>query len=181
MRQTTALLVLNALLLAAQPLHAAEPAAKPNVVFILCDDLGYGDVACNNPEGKIPTPHIDRLAAEGMRFTDAHTTSSVCTPTRYGVLTGRYNWRSRLQNGVLGGLSPRLIEPGRLTVAEQLQIQPDDTAVGYRVALGDEQWLIYRSLSEPRNRTLLGHNLSTEMLVARFDTDGEVEPLIEIE
>ncbi len=100
---------------------AAESAARPNIVFILCDDLGYGDVGCNNPEGKIPTPHIDRLAGEGMRFTDAHTTSSVCTPTRYGVLTGRYNWRSRLQQGVLGGLSPRLIEPGRLTVARLLQ------------------------------------------------------------
>ena len=95
----------------------AEPTVRPNVVFILCDDLGYGDVACNNPQGKIPTPCVDRLAREGMRFTDAHTTSSVCTPTRYGVLTGRYNWRSRLQSGVLGGLSPRLIEPGRLTVA----------------------------------------------------------------
>jgi len=101
--------------------NAAERGIKPNIVFILCDDLGYGDVACNNPEGKIPTPRIDRLAGEGMRFTDAHTTSSVCTPTRYSVLTGRYNWRSRLQSGVLGGLSPRLIEPGRLTVASMLK------------------------------------------------------------
>ncbi len=63
-----------------------------------------------------------------MRFTDAHTTSSVCTPTRYGVLTGRYNWRSRLQNGVLGGLSPRLVEPGRLTVAELLRQRGYHTA-----------------------------------------------------
>jgi len=101
---------------------------KPNVVFILCDDLGYGDVKCNNPDGKIGTPNVDRLAAAGMRFTDAHTTSSVCTPTRYGVLTGRYNWRSRLQSGVLGGLSPRLIEPGRLTVAELLRRQGYHTA-----------------------------------------------------
>jgi len=101
--------------------NAAEPMAKPNIIFILCDDLGYGDVACNNPEGKIPTPRVDRLAREGMRFTDAHTTSSVCTPSRYGLLTGRYNWRSRLQSGVLGGLSPRLIEPGRLTVATMLK------------------------------------------------------------
>ena len=97
-----------------------EAASRPNIVFILCDDLGYGDVGCNNPECKIPTPRVDQLAAEGMRFTDAHTTSSVCTPTRYGVITGRYNWRSRLQTGVLGGLSPRLIEPGRLTVAKML-------------------------------------------------------------
>ncbi len=102
----------------ALPCRAAE---RPNVVFILCDDLGYGDVACNNPEGKIATPHLDRLASQGMRFTDAHTTSSVCTPTRYSTLTGRYNWRSRLQRGVLGGLSPPLIEPGRMTVAELLR------------------------------------------------------------
>ena len=109
-------------ILSTMPVSLSSAAAdKPNIVFILCDDLGYGDVACNNPEGKIHTPHIDRLAAEGMRFTDAHSTSSVCTPTRYSVLTGRYNWRSRLQNGVLGGLSPRLIEPGRLTVAGLLR------------------------------------------------------------
>lgn len=101
--------------------QAADAPRPPNVVFVLCDDLGYGDVRCNNPEGRIATPHIDRLAAAGMRFTDAHSTSSVCTPTRYGVLTGRYNWRSRLQSGVLGGMSPRLIEPGRLTVAELLR------------------------------------------------------------
>lgn len=99
----------------------ASAATQPNIVFILCDDLGYGDVGCNNPECKIPTPNVDRLASQGMRFTDAHTTSSVCTPTRYGVLTGRYNWRSRLQTSVLGGMSQRLIEPGRLTVAEMLR------------------------------------------------------------
>jgi len=137
MRRTTALLVLNALLLLAgqHTLRAAEPAAKPNVVFILCDDLGYGDVACNNPECKIPTPHVDRLAGEGMRFTDAHTTSSVCTPTRYSVLTGRYNWRSRLQSGVLGGLSPPLIEPGRLTVAVRLRAAKATPQPPLRLAL----------------------------------------------
>jgi arylsulfatase A-like enzyme len=96
-------------------------AENPNIVFILADDLGYGDVRCNFPAGKIATPNIDRLASESMRFTDAHTTSSVCTPTRYSLLTGRYNWRSRLQQGVLGGLSPRLIEPGRQTVASLLK------------------------------------------------------------
>ncbi len=101
---------------------------RPNIVLILCDDLGYGDVKCNNPRGRIATPHIDRLAAAGLRFTDAHTTSSVCTPTRYSLLTGRYNWRSRLQQGVLGGLSPALIEPGRLTVAAFLRQQGYHTA-----------------------------------------------------
>ena len=114
--------------LASWGLLAAEPVRRPNILFILCDDLGYGDVQCNNPAGKIPTPQIDRLTREGVRFTDAHGTSSVCTPTRYGLLTGRYNWRSRLQSGVLGGLSPRLIEPGRLTVASLLQQQGYHTA-----------------------------------------------------
>jgi len=103
------------------PLLAAPAASHPNIVLFLCDDLGYGDVKCNNPGGKIATPNIDKLASAGLRFTDAHATSSVCTPTRYSILTGRYNWRSRLQSGVLGGLSPRLIEPGRLTVAALLQ------------------------------------------------------------
>ena len=70
-------------------IHAAD---KPNVVFILADDLGYGDLS--HAGGRAPTPHCDRLAREGMLFTDSHTTSSVCTPTRYGILTGRYNWRS---------------------------------------------------------------------------------------
>ena len=96
-------------------------ADRPNIVFILCDDLGYGDVRCLNPQGKIATPNIDRLAAQGMIFTDAHSSSAVCTPTRYGLLTGRYNWRSRLQDGVMGGMSPPLIERGRLTVPTLLK------------------------------------------------------------
>ncbi len=109
----------------------ATAADKPNFVFILCDDLGYGDVKANNENGKIATPHMDAIAARGMRFTDAHSSSAVCSPTRYGVMTGRYNWRSKLQNGVLGGLSPRLIEPGRMTVASMLHDQGYKTdAVG---------------------------------------------------
>ncbi len=103
-------------------------ADRPNFVFILCDDLGYGDVKCLNPEGKIATPHMDAVAARGMRFTDAHSSSAVCSPTRYGVMTGRYNWRTKLQSSVLGGLSPRLIEEGRMTVAAMLKAQ------GYRTA-----------------------------------------------
>ncbi len=104
-------------------------AEKPNIVFILADDLGIGDIRAFNKDSKIPTPNYDRLAAGGMKFTDAHTPSSVCTPTRYGLLTGRYNWRSKLQSGVLGGLSPRLIEPGRTTVAAMLKEQGYNTAV----------------------------------------------------
>ena len=93
-------------------------ASKPNIVYILADDLGYGDVQSLNPQrGKIKTPHLDRLASQGMIFTDAHSGSSVCTPTRYGLLTGRYAWRSRLQNGVLdGGSDEPLIAADRLTV-----------------------------------------------------------------
>lgn len=94
---------------------------NPNIIYILCDDLGYGDVRCLNPQGRIPTPGMDRLGKGGMIFTDAHSSSAVCTPTRYSVLTGRYNWRSKLKNGVLNGFSPRLIEQGRATVASFLK------------------------------------------------------------
>ncbi|MBN2416680.1 arylsulfatase [bacterium] len=95
----------------------------PNIVYILADDLGYGDVSCLNESGKISTPAIDRLAAEGVRFTDAHSGSAVCTPTRYGILTGRYSWRTRLQSGVLTGYAPPLIDAGRLTVPDMLRRQ----------------------------------------------------------
>ena len=105
-------------------------ASRPNIVLILCDDLGYGDVQCLNLEhGKIQTPHIDKIADQGMTFTDAHSGSSVCTPTRYGLLTGRYSWRTRLQSGVVSGYKPCLIAPDRLTVAGLLQKQGYATAI----------------------------------------------------
>ena len=94
---------------------------KPNIIYILADDLGYGDVAAFNESSKIKTPQLDLLAAEGMKFTDAHTSSSVCTPTRYGILTGRYNWRSKLKQGVLTGKSKALIPNTRTTVASVLK------------------------------------------------------------
>jgi arylsulfatase A len=100
---------------------AAEPAEKPNIAVVLCDDLGYGDTHCYNSESRIRTPHIDRLASEGVRFTDAHSPSAVCTPTRYGLMTGRYAWRTRLTHGVLNGTSPALIEDGRETLASLLK------------------------------------------------------------
>ncbi len=104
-------------------------ADRPNIIYVLADDLGYGDVSCLNPElGKIHTPQMDRIASEGMTFTDAHTSSSVCTPTRYGVLTGRYNWRSRLQSQVLMGYDPPLIDADRMTVADLLKQQGYNTA-----------------------------------------------------
>ncbi len=100
----------------------------PNIVFIMADDMGYGDVACLNPESKIPTPNMDRLAKEGIIFTDAHSGSAVCTPTRYGVLTGRYSWRTRLKSGVLWGYSRPLIEKKRKTVASLLKENGYSTA-----------------------------------------------------
>ena len=99
----------------------------PNIVFIMADDMGYGDPGCYNPQGKIPTPHMDKLASGGQRFTDAHTPAAVCTPSRYGVLTGRYCWR-RKAKGVLGGYSPPLIENTRPTVASILKKQGYTTA-----------------------------------------------------
>ena len=109
---------------------ACAVASRPNIVLIMCDDLGYGDVQCLNPEnGKIKTPHIDKIASQGMTFTDAHSGSSVCTPTRYGLLTGRYSWRTRLQSGVVNGFAPCLIAPDRLTVAGLLQQQGYATGI----------------------------------------------------
>ena len=102
--------------------------SPPNIVYILADDMGYGDVSALNPDSKIKTPNIDRLAKEGMYFTDAHSGSAVCTPTRYGILTGRYCWRSSLKKGVLNGNSPHLIEEGRMTVASFLKQHGYNTA-----------------------------------------------------
>ena len=94
---------------------------KPNILYLLADDMGYGDVACLNAGSKIPTPNLDKLAGSGIRFTDAHAPSAVCTPTRYSVLTGRYCWRSRLKISVLGPWDKPLIEPDRLTVMRFLK------------------------------------------------------------
>ncbi|VGO18683.1 sulfatase family protein [Pontiella sulfatireligans] len=116
------LMTLAALAAATVALGGAKSASSlPNIIYILCDDLGYGDVGICNPDGKIPTPNMDRLGREGMVFTDAHSGSAVCTPTRYGVLTGRYAWRTRMKSGVLSGYSNHLIEEGRMTVASLLK------------------------------------------------------------
>jgi len=114
----------------------AAGSKKPNIVFVMADDMGYGDLGCYNKNSKIPTPNMDRLAAEGMRFTDAHSPSAVCTPTRYGVLTGRYCWRSRLKRGVLGGYSPALIDTNRMTVASMLKQHGYATACSGKWHLG---------------------------------------------
>jgi arylsulfatase A-like enzyme len=127
---------LVSLFLLSLALPVAAAPARPNIVFILADDMGYGDVHALNPESRIPTPNLDRLSRQGMTFTDAHTPSAVCTPTRYGLLTGRYCWRSRLKKGVLNGYSEPLIEPGRPTVASFLREQGYDTGIVGKWHLG---------------------------------------------
>jgi arylsulfatase A-like enzyme len=102
--------------------------AYPNVVYILADDMGYGDISGLNKASKIRTPNMDKLLNEGMNFTDAHSPSAVCTPTRYGILTGRYCFRTRLESGVLVGHHPSLVESGRLTVASMLKEKGYNTA-----------------------------------------------------
>jgi arylsulfatase A-like enzyme len=121
---------------------ASEPAPqRPNIVYVLADDLGWGDLECYNARSAIHTPNANLLAQQGMRYEDMHSTSAVCTPSRYSILTGRYCWRTRLQKGVLNGDSPNVIEPGRETVPSMLK------SVGYATAgfgkwhlgLGDEK------------------------------------------
>lgn len=108
----------------------------PNIVFILADDLGYGDLQCLNSNGKIPTPSIDKIAVSGLRFTDAHSTSSVCTPTRYSILTGRYAWRTSLKRNVLVPYDPPLIETGRTTLASMLRHSGYSTSIFGKWHLG---------------------------------------------
>jgi arylsulfatase A len=136
--QATSLRVFSAILLVTvigwQSAHADQPESatriRPNIVFILADDMGYGEVHALNPRrSKIPTPNLDKLVADGMVFTDAHTASSVCTPSRYALLTGRYCWRTRLQKGVLTGNDDPLIAADRPTVQGMLQDQGYHTAV----------------------------------------------------
>ena len=110
-----------------------QSADKPNIVFILADDLGYGDIRSYNPESKVPTPNLDRLAAEGMRFTDAHSPSTVCTPTRYSLLTGRMAFRTGMRGVFTGVGGPCMIEDGRLTLPQMLH------DMGYRTA-GFGKW-----------------------------------------
>ena len=102
-------------------LLSADADDRPNIIFVMADDMGYGDVQALNTSSKIPTPNLNRLAAEGMTFRDAHSPSAVCTPTRYGVVTGRYCWRTRLTRGVLNGYGEPLIADERVTVAEFLR------------------------------------------------------------
>jgi arylsulfatase A-like enzyme len=127
---------------------AGAEARPPNILFILADDLGYGDVACYNPEAKVPTPHIDRLAARGLRFTDAHSPSTVCTPTRYSILTGRMAFRTGNRSVFTGAGGPNMIETGRLTLPEMLRRN------GYVTALTGK-WHVGLTFSDAKGRPIL--------------------------
>lgn len=105
------------------PLAAAE---KPNILLIYADDIGFGDLGCYNPDSKIPTPHLDKLASQGMRFTDAHSSSGICTPSRYAMLTGRHHWRDF--HGIVNAFGKSVFKPGRLTLPEMLQAEGYHTA-----------------------------------------------------
>ena len=118
--------LVSAALSLAPPVTASD---QPNIVVILADDLGYGDVACYNPQSKVSTPHLDRMAQEGMRFTDAHSPSTVCTPTRYSVMTGRMAFRLNYRGVFTGAGGPCLITEDRLTLPAMLREQGYQTAM----------------------------------------------------
>lgn len=114
----------------------SAPAAPPNIIVIYTDDQGYGDASCLNAASQFATPNIDRLAQEGLAFTDAHSPDTVCTPSRYGLLTGRYCWRTELKRGVLGAEHRCLVTDGRMTVASFLKQQGYNTAMVGKWHLG---------------------------------------------
>lgn len=138
MSKSTATVGLNILLSSLLTILCVDQAfaAKPNVILVMADDLGIGDISPTNPNCKIKTPTLQKLADEGLTFLDAHTPSSVCTPTRYGLLTGRYNWRSRLASGVLSGTSPHLIPADRPTLGHLMQTAGYHTAMVGKWHLG---------------------------------------------
>ena len=116
----------------------AASADKPNIIVIYTDDQGFGDASCLNPESKFQTPNLDRLANEGVRFTNGHSADTVCTPSRYGLLTGRYCWRTEKKTGVLGAEHTCLITDDRVTVASLLRDNGYNTAMIGKWHLGME-------------------------------------------
>jgi arylsulfatase A len=144
-------------------LDAGEP-TRPNILYILTDDLGYGDVHCLNPTlGKIKTPFLDQLATQSLIFTDAHSGSSVCSPSRYGILTGRYAWRTCLQQGVLNDESPPLIAADRLTVPKLLK------AHGYQTA-GFGKWHLGWEPPIRENHIFVNETITNGPVTRGFDT-----------
>lgn len=158
MKQSTCLVMLLQLTWVSW-LDAESRPTKPNVLVILADDLGYGDLQCYNRErGRIPTPHLDKLAAQGMRFTDGHSSSGVCSPSRYTLLTGRYHWRTRLQSGIVGTWDVPLIAADRLTIASLAQKQ------GYRTAMVGKWHLGWNWPVKPDQKELLkGRGEATDL------------------
>jgi arylsulfatase A len=158
---STPKILLALLLLAPWSVSHAASAARPNILVILADDLGYGDVGCYNRErGKIPTPNIDRLAAQGMRFTDGHSSSGVCSPSRYTLLTGRYHWRTRLQSGIVGAFGDPLIAPDRVTIGSLAKQQGYRTAcigkwhLGWDWPVSKEQRPLLKPATPPKDEAL---------------------------
>ena len=127
-------------------------AQKPNIVFILADDMGYGDIAALNEKCQIKTPNIDKLAHSGLVFTDAHASAAVCTPTRYGILTGRYNWRSTLKQGVSLEYGSPIIDAQRTTMASMLKKQ------GYQTACIGQQPTVKNLWTMPKRAILILQN-----------------------
>lgn len=130
---TNILLLSTGLLLAFSTIGCQQQTKKdknknPNIIVILADDMGYGDINANNPESKVPTPNLDKLVKKGVNFNDAHSNSAVSTPTRYGLLTGRYCFRSRLKSGVLTGYQDPLIEDSVSTIAQLVKQKNYQTA-----------------------------------------------------
>ncbi len=130
------ILILSSLATVSTCKNPAVDDSLPNIVLIMADDMGYGDPGCYNPNSKIPTPNMDRLAEEGIRFTNAHSPSSVCSPTRYGLLTGRYAWRTRLKSGALGPFDPLLPDTTETTLADILKSMDYSTAITGKWHLG---------------------------------------------
>jgi arylsulfatase A len=128
--------------------NAAHAASPPNIIILYADDMGYGDLAANNPASKIPTPRLDRLAAEGIRFTDGHSSSGVCTPSRYAMLTGRYHWRDF--HGIVNAFDGPVFKSGRLTMPEMLRKQGYTTACIGKWHLGFD-WNSIRLPGRPGN------------------------------
>lgn len=138
MRKTYIIILISVVFLSFVVCKESVKAQQPNIIFIMADDLGYGDVQSFTPTSKIPTPNLNKLASQGLSFTNAHSSASVCTPSRYSFLTGRYSWRSRLKKGVLWVWDRPLIDSGQFTVGEMLKTQGYHTACIGKWHLGVE-------------------------------------------
>lgn len=150
------------------PYFAFSQQKSPNIIFILADDMGYGDIAALNAQCKIKTPHLDKMAYSGLVFTDAHSSSAVCTPTRYGILTGRYNWRSTLKNGVLTQYGQPLIDAKRTTMASMLKKQ------GYQTAcIG--KWHLGFNWSTTDNKSAVDNAQTCNVDFTKFLTGGPTD------